>query len=412
MATKYWEPKATAAAQITTVQVTAYDAATTYALLVGGITIATSVAAGSANAVATALAAAWEASAHIYATGVTATSATDTVTLTADVAEVPFTVTTSVTGGSGTLGSVTESTAPTGPHTLDEPQNWSGEALPSNDDVLILRDSDIDIAWGLDGLTTTGHELRVEQSYTGAIGLDWSGVATTADGQTTNSAAPEYRQTYLQLDISRLVIGGHIGTGDPGGSQRIMIDNDRGSASQTVVFQTSFTSTELGKPPVRLKFAHANADIDIRSGIVGVAVDIPGETSTIGDVVMRAGQFHCGDGVTMTNYTQHAGQGRLTLGAATLTQALVHGGRCVIDGDQAVTTVKMTDGEVVANTTGTITNVTHAGGGTIDFTQSSEARTVTNYNADRGGSLVQDEDVLTITNFNLPDGPSTLNFAA
>ena len=409
MATKYWEPKAAARAQVSTAQVTSYDATTTYDLIVNGIVIATSLAAGSANAAATALAAAWEASTHPYATGITATAATDTVTLTGT-AEVPFTVTSADTGGSGTIGAVATSTTATGPHTLNEPLNWDGEAVPANDDVIVLRDSDMNIAWGLDGLSTTGHTLQINQSYTGRIGLDWRGVATSADGQTTDTDAPEYRPIYWTLDILRLEIGEHSGIGDPGGSQRCMIDNDRASASQTVIFRTNNNGSETGKPPVRLKFAHANADIDVRSGVVGVAVDIPGETSTIGDVVVRAGQVILGEGVTLTNWTQHGGNNRVNLGAATLTLGLVHGGSLSLDGDQAVTTLRVTGGEVDSNTTGTISTVTHEGG-LVDYTRSAESRTVTNHQLFRGATLRTDDDVVTITNLLEPDGPSTISVA-
>jgi hypothetical protein len=408
MATKYWEPKAIAVAQVDTVQVSGFDATTTYILTVNGVDLVSELGDTDANTTATNIAAAWEASAHPYATGITATAATDTVTLTADVAEVPFTVSSSVSGGAGTIGAVTSSTAPTGPHTLDEADNWDAETLPANDDTIVFRDSDVNVAWGLDGLSTTGHTTKVEQSYTGRIGLDWRGVATSADGATTDTNAPEYRPIYMTLDCSRIEIGDHQGIGNPGGSQRCLIDNDRASASQTVIYRTNNNGSENGKPPIRLKFANASADIDVRSGVCGVAIDIPGETSTIGDVIVRAGQVILGEGVTVTNWTQHGGNNHINLGAATLTQALVHGGTLVIDGDQAVTTLKVTGGTAVSNTTGTITTATHEGG-TIDYSVSGEARTVSTHQLFRDATLKTDDDVVTITNLLEPDGPSTIS---
>jgi hypothetical protein len=98
MATKYWLGTATAVAQVDTVQITAYDVTTTYTLTVGGVDVET-LGVTDATGTATALAAAWNTSTHAYFTGVTASSTTDTVTLTADVAGVEFTAASSVTGG-------------------------------------------------------------------------------------------------------------------------------------------------------------------------------------------------------------------------------------------------------------------------------------------------------------------------
>jgi Rieske Fe-S protein len=374
--------------------------------VVNGVTIASAAGGGDADGAAAALRAAWEASAHPYAEGITATVSTDTVTLTGT-AEIPFTATSSASGGSGTIGSVTVTTAATGPHTLDEAENWNGEALPSNDDILYFRDSSIDVAWGLAGLSTSGHTVFIEASYTGNIGLNRAGVATTADGQTVNTGAPEYRALYLQLDIARLEIGGHDGVGNPGGSQRLMIDNDRASGSQTVIHRTSPTNAEQGKPPVRLLMAHASAHVEHRDGQFGIGVDEPGETSTIGNLVSKGGGFYLGDGVTVTNITVHEGSSRANLRAATLTKALVHGGNLVLDGDQAVTTLEVTGGRAESNTTGTITTCTHKGG-TVDYSVGGEARIVTTHQLYRGATLKTNDDVVTITNLLEPDGPSTI----
>jgi hypothetical protein len=119
----YWKGKAPAVAQVSTVQVTGYDASTSYRLTVGGIVIAVN-GTTDANGTAAALAAAWNASTHPYCTGVTASSNTSTVTLTADTAGVPFVVTSSVSGGTGTIGSVTLGTASAGPNDFTTAANW------------------------------------------------------------------------------------------------------------------------------------------------------------------------------------------------------------------------------------------------------------------------------------------------
>lgn len=407
MADKYWDPKAIAVAQVSTVQVTAFDAATTYVLTVNGVDLVSEAGDTDANTTAGNIQAAWEASTHPYTTGITATVATDTVTLTGT-AEVPFTVTSSATGGTGTIGAVSTTTSATGPHTISDATNWDAETLPSNNDALIFRNSDVNACWGLDQLATTGHTLRVEQTYTGSIGLNSIAVATSADGATTDTAAPEYRALYFQLDCARIEIGENPGIGNPGGSQRVMIDNDRAGASQTVIYDTNVNGSEAGKPPIRLKYADASADIDVRNGVAGIAVDVPGETSTVGDVVVHAGQLVVGDGVTLTNWAQYGGTNRLDIGVATLTLAFVAGGQLTIDGDQAIATLKTIGGETICNTTGTVTTATHDGG-TINYARSSEARTVTTHQLFRGATLITDDDYVTITNLLEPDGPSTIS---
>ena len=407
MANKYWEPKALSAAQVGTITIT-YDAATTYTLTVGGVDLVSEVGVTDATTTATNMITAWNLLTHPYASGITAGSAAAVITFTADVAEVPFTVSGSVAGGTGTIGSYTATTAATGPHTLDNPINWSGEAVPANSDVIYFKDSAIVVAWGLAGLTTTGHTLIVEQTYTGKIGLDRAGVATSADGQTTDTGAPEYRATYMQIECAVLDIGVHDGTGDPGGSGRLKIDNDRAAASETTVHRTGAAGSEIGKPPVQLLAANASANVNVRSGLVGIGVSAPGETSTVGNVNIQRGGVFLGDGVTVTNITQHEGSSVVNIGAATLTKLLVHGGTITVNGDQAITTIEVTGGAVICNTTGTITTVTHQGG-EIDYTQSPAARTVTTHQLYRGATVRTDDDVVTITNLLEPDGPSVIS---
>ena len=83
MATNRFLGRAKARANVITVQVTAYDAATTYSLTVNGKSV-TTIAAGSVNATATALAAAWNAATEAEFAEQTASANTDTVTLTAE----------------------------------------------------------------------------------------------------------------------------------------------------------------------------------------------------------------------------------------------------------------------------------------------------------------------------------------
>jgi hypothetical protein len=160
-----WIGGASAVAQVTTVQVTAYDAASTYKLTVGAQVIST-IAAGGVNATATALAAAWNASTHPYFAAVTAVASTDTVTLTADTAGVPFVVTSSKTGGTGTIGAASTSTASAGPNDYSTAANWSLGAVPVNSDEVYIRGNVVVILWGLAQSGVTPALLSIEKTVT------------------------------------------------------------------------------------------------------------------------------------------------------------------------------------------------------------------------------------------------------
>ena len=159
MATRRWVGKAKAVAQVSSVQVTAYDVATTYILTVNTKTVSV-IAQGSANATASALATAWNALTFPEFAEITASSSTDTVTLTGDTAGKPFTVSKSTSGGTGTMGSVTAVTAATGPNHWDNANNWKEGSVPvAGDDVII--DEGPSILYALDQNAVTLTTLKI-----------------------------------------------------------------------------------------------------------------------------------------------------------------------------------------------------------------------------------------------------------
>ena len=93
MATYYWIGGADAVAQAATVEITAFDAATTYTLTAGDAS-ASVAGNASANQTATDLAAAWEALTHAHATAVSANATAANITLAAVTAGTSFSVTT------------------------------------------------------------------------------------------------------------------------------------------------------------------------------------------------------------------------------------------------------------------------------------------------------------------------------
>ena len=419
MATLHWLGIAKAVSQVTTIQVTAYDAATTYDILVNGVVVATTIAAGTINDTATALQTDWEAERtanNPYAVGITATVATDTITLTGT-AGLPFTVTSADTGGTGTIGAPSTTTAATGPNFWDDAANWSTGSAPVNNDDVIIANSSVSILFGL----TTGVDLdslTVEQTFTGKIGLPLNGVTQSADGETVDTTATEYRDTYLQVGADVLHIGKHNGPGNPTGSGRIKIDNDQAAASDTVIFNTAAAGVDVGLPAVRLKLNHANADVFVRQapGGVGVGVDEPGETSTMGTIYTSDDSgpisLFTGPGVTVGGLV--ASGGDLTIdGASTVSSMTVNSGDVTIEGAYTVTTLTVNGGFVTPNNTsgGNAITTLNINGGEVRGNSSTEARTWATVNLD-GGSLVVDDAVVTITTFDQPAGHKRMEVSA
>lgn len=413
MTTRVWQGQADAVAQVSTVGVTGYDAATQYQVLVGGEIVTFTSGGGTAAAVAAALASGWNAETTPYATNITSLATGATVKLTADGAGVPFTITVNATGGVGAFGSITAATANEGPNDWGTAENWSGDAVPVNADDVVFRDSSVDVRWGLDQAAVDLASLVIEQSYTGKIGLIRTAVVTGTDGSVA-TGKPEYRDHYLDIGWDTCRIGEILGAGSPAGSSRLKLDNDKAGNSTTEIFNTSASSADGNLPAVRLLAAHANADLFIRNaqGGVGVAIDDPAETATIGDLDITdqtpASRVFIGEGVTLANITQQGGVNTLR-SAATVTLARVLGGELTIEGDQAVTTITCVGGTVYPNSSAAVTTI-NVEGGTVDGTRSRTARTWTTVNLkEPGSSLRADDDVVTIGTLNEPDGPYILS---
>lgn len=409
MANKYFLGTADTAAQVSTVQITAFDASTTYKITIGGEVVSV-IGNTNVNTTASDLNTALNASTHPYFAAITWTVSTDTVTGTADTAGIPFVAVSSVTGGTGTIGAVTETTAAAGPNVWSTAENWSDGSVPVSTDDVTISNSSVNISWGLDQNAVTLASLTIDQTYTGKIGLRSTEFATSADSETRNTAKHEYRETYLKIGSDRIDIGDQLGVNVASGSQRLKINNVKSGASDNVINRTSSTSAETGLPAVRFLANHASADFFIRSanGGVGFAVDLPTETATIGDVHCSddttGSRIFISDGVTLTELNQRGGNNFLDA-AATVATVTVNGGLLFIDGDYTITALTVNDGIVTDShikTSGVAVTTANINGGTYDLARSREARTITTLNHE-GGTLLTDDPV-TITTYNHATG--------
>lgn len=410
MATKYWLGTATAVAQVSTVQITAYDASTDYTITIGGVSV-TVDGTTDADGTASALSTAFNNSTHPYFTGITASVATDTVTLTADTAGVPFVASSSVTGGTGTIGSVTESTASAGPSHWDTADNWSDGSVPGTNDTVIFADNAVNCVYGIDNNSLAINDLFIEQTYTGKIGLDRNVFATSADGETTDSTKAEYREDFLRVDVDTLEIGKFTGIGTSVGSTRLKIDNTNTGANTTRIFATANAGSETNLPPVRLKYNSTTADVFIRGGSVGIGVDEPAESVSMGDLYVSGAntKVFLGTGTSVVTVVQKNGKS-LIQSTATVTSITLNGGTLTTEGTFTLTTGTVENGTFYPNHNSGSNAITtlNINGGVVDATQTSEPRTWATTNINIGGTLTINTNLVTMTTFNDPTGLYTM----
>ena len=284
MATMEWRGKATAVAQIVNVTAGGTLAGETFTISVGGVAIASHTdTTTDPDDTKTALITAWNASTHVYATGITAAAGgTGIVTLTADTPGVPFAVTLNTPGGSATLGQSTI-TANAGPNDVSTADNYSGGAKPVNADTLLVRQGSPAMLWNLDDLTgVTVAELDIAHAA-GQIGLESD--RFHVDATTTDTTVREYRETWLKLGATTLTVGRNYSlTGTSAtGSSRIKLDTESASCAAEVL-NSAAQSADNAHPPIQLKFNHASAVLDQYGGSVEVADNEIADTSQLSEI--------------------------------------------------------------------------------------------------------------------------------
>lgn len=385
MATLRWTGSAGAVAKVWTFQITAYDATTTYKLTSASGQVISVLAAGSANATATAFETAITASEFPEFSEVTADSSTDTVTLTGVTAGKPFTFTTSVSGGTGTISAGTTTTADTGPNHWDNATNWSGGAVPVNSDTVILEGPAVQIWYGLAQSAVTLTELILRATDRLEIGLP----------QTNTDNATSYSETRAQY----LAIGATTVTSEWTGTGRIRLDT--GSVQTTINCTSTGTSLDTDLPAFLFKGTHASNALNINKGDVGVAL-LTGETATVAtlrvgyvDSVDGDASVKCSSGVTLTTIEQSGGVVEIASNVTTITKT---DGSITVGGSATVTTANVDGGEYYHKSTGTLTTLKVGSDGVASFTRDMRARTVTNCEVYKGGTLLDSFKTVTWTN--------------
>ena len=418
MTTKSWVGGAAAVAQVHTGSIDSVDgtpADNTFTVTIGGVAVS---AVGDTDVATTAtnLRTALNASTHPYFSSITWSGASGDIIGTADTAGVPFVAALTVSGaGTGAVTDFAVTTASEGPSDFSTPENWSDNAVPVDTDTIIFANNSVNVCYGLSQSAINLVNMRIEQTYTGKIGLPSFKFCTSADGETFNTAYPEYREQYLDIDFDSCDIGQHFGTGAPVGSRRLKIKNTTANASIVTVHDTASAPEETGMTAVQLIMSHADHDIYVRKARagVGIATGGPGETATVGIISVPASdtqsQVIVGPGVTVTDYSQNGGNNQVQA-AATITSITVNGGILTLDGDYTVTTFTVNGGTVYDNhkkTSGNAVTTAEISGGSVDLSRSTEPRTWATTNLD-GGSLKADFSIITLTAFDEPAGLKTI----
>lgn len=402
MATRYWLGGASAVAQVANATFATYDVTTTRTITIGGVGIGAVDSGGTLTAALTALAVLLNASTHPYFAAITWSSNATQIIGTADVAGVPFVFLASVSGGTGTVSNTyTVATASAGPNDWSTAGNWSGQTLPVDGDTIIFKDSSVSVAWGLDQSSIQPALLRIDQTYTGRIGLRRDQFARAVDGTNLETSVVEYRSQYLHILPVLCELGQNFSAQTANGSGRLKLNFGTDPCTCTI-FNTAASPTDSGQTAVQILSDDAATAIFVRSAPGGVGIAIgPGETSTLATVSISdttsGSKVFCGPGTTLTTWSQKGGT-NLISPAATVTTVTVEGGTLTIEGTAAITTMNVYGGTVYSNSTGTITTAECNGSSAvIDFLQSNQARTVTNMRV-YSGTVKADGSVMTFTN--------------
>lgn len=320
---------------------------------------------------------------------------------TADDFGIPFTCTVSTTetgGGAadaqtidGAASSVgTDTTACTGPNFANVAGNWSGATLPVDGDTVIFADSSVDCLYGLDNNGVTPAEILFDSSYTGMIGLPIY----------NENGYYEYRERFLKYcnsgDATTTLVT--VGQGEGTGSSRIKLNAGTGRCTVTVL-NTDDPEVQ-GEMSFEFLGTHASNEVNVSRGYVGLA-NAAGTSATIPtlrvgyvDSIDSDSNVLCGSGATLTTVTQTGGTLETRSNITTLTQ---NGGEHNRNGG-TTTTVTLNGGELIYNTTGTLTTLVVAGTGKANFSADLRPKTVTNLTVNAGTGLMDPHGVVTYTN--------------
>jgi len=409
MAEKYFLGGAPAVAQVSTGTVAVAVIGTTFDIKISNVTIVSVAGVTDIPTTVAALVTAWNLSTHPWAAGITATDSNPAITLTADVPGVPFVVTVSATGGTGTFVLATP-TINQGPHVLSQKENWDSTLLPVAGDNLHF-DKDISVLWDIDAFSgIVFNDINFYANASSArFGLNTREFVINSDGTSVHSSGiGEYRQTDLFAVATGTI---YIGRGEGLGQTRLVLNSFSTAPLSIEVIKTG-ASVDRGKPAVRINATNAFTDVNVRSGVVGIGTDLENGAANLRDIKVAGDantRVTIAEGTTYNSYAQNGGVSVIS-SAVTLTTVDVNGGTLTTEGDNWTLTnltVKGAGTTCIVNhdksAGDSVTAVTVKDGAFLDLTKSTLARTVAAITLETGGSYKKNENV-TVTSLTSVSG--------
>ncbi|MDE2102946.1 MAG: hypothetical protein KGL39_37225 [Patescibacteria group bacterium] len=397
MATVHYTWNAPVVAQVNTITPANVASTNTFTVTINGLSI--TFTAGVSDTVATVsagLAALLAASTIPEFKEVAWTSTAANVIGTAKTAGIPFTQTSSASGGTATLTTAVATTS-SSPTDASVVTNYSTGALPSASDTLVVENSGQNIFYGLTALSAIHlAAFQAPITFTGLIGLP----EFSANGY------PEYRNQYLELYCDSVSIGTASSSagsslGSANGSGRIKID----SLSYQTALVVNGTANPVDSPleAVQWKGTDTSNTITVNKGTVGVAIQ-SGETAAVASFVCgyvtqptTDSWLRFGSGVTLSSAAGTQSGGTLTVQSALDTLDKL-GGTLFVLGAATVTALTASTGTTYYQSSGTLTTYYGASGSVLDCSRDSTTRIITNITLYKGASLLDPQQTITFSN--------------
>jgi hypothetical protein len=302
----------------------------------------------------------------------------------------PFTLSvTEATAGDGTATETTAQAA-TGPWHWDNGDNWSGSAAPSDDDIVVFKDTNVSVKYGL---PNGSKEVTVITfaSFTGMIGL------YPINNDNPQKPYVEYRQRYVRLDDAGggADIAHRFGMGEGTGSPLINIKHSTVKVSP-IVYSTG-TPQVQGLKALNICATATTSTINILNGHVDFSTQ-DGSTAAFVTVKQSGGNTRSDSGIHTTGAVVTISGGRCVIGGGALATVHVRGGTLRFEGQTGTITALnvLTPGTVEYASIATITTLI-VKEGTFDARPDAGPFTVTNFTI-YPGALFDPYDRITATN--------------
>lgn len=380
MAIKVWRGAALDVAQVTTITFSSYVSTYVYTVTINGKDVSYIATAATIGDIVDGLIAAIQASPEPEFGEITATSDSGLILTSVNLGQ-PFTVSASATIGSAT---VTETVAATGKNFFDNADNWEGGVAPVAADDLVFKNNDVSVLYGLED-TTNYTSITFDSTYTGQVGLPAE----------SSASYREYRPRFLKLGDGTSAFAITIGQGNGGQSSRIFIDGN--DASLDVSVYATGNSTDEAYPLVIKNF-----DIVSEMNVFGGSIQLDADTSAslaklnITPHDQRQVDVQALENVACGVVIQSGGSLAVRGGADSIDAS--DGAQAYFSGSATCPTIRVATGARViwASSAGITTDVFVYNGGTIDFSQNADPKTVADAAIYQDGTWLDPLGVVTL----------------